>query len=262
MSVPAAFYEPLGGDRFRSTAATGGPWDLRLQHAGPPSALLARAFERCRPHPDLRLVRMTTDILGPVPVAELTVRARVARAGRRVELLDGVVEADGREVLRGSAWRIATTAAGSAPLVPEPGTPPPLPPEQPTTFWPGAQVAGYIAAIEWRFADGSFATAGPARVWTRPKLPLVVGEDVSALGRVLLVADSGSGVSAELDLQDWLFINTDLTVLLHRHPAGAWVCMESRTRIDADGIGMAETRLSDGDGRIGRALQSLLVAPR
>ena len=44
-----AFYEPLGGGRFASTAHTAGPWDPASQHAGPPAALLGRALERCDP---------------------------------------------------------------------------------------------------------------------------------------------------------------------------------------------------------------------
>ena len=44
-----AFYEPLGGGRFRSTGHTAGPWDVRSQHAGPPAALLGRALEADRP---------------------------------------------------------------------------------------------------------------------------------------------------------------------------------------------------------------------
>ncbi len=41
-----AFYEPAGDDVFVATPATAGPWGADAQHVGPPSALLARAFER------------------------------------------------------------------------------------------------------------------------------------------------------------------------------------------------------------------------
>ena len=60
-----AFYEPLGGGRFRSTAHTAGPWDVRSQHAGPPAALLGRALEGTDPREGTLLSRVTYEILGP-----------------------------------------------------------------------------------------------------------------------------------------------------------------------------------------------------
>ena len=80
-----AFYEPLGGGRFRSTEHTAGPWDVRSQHAGPPAALLGRALEATDPREGTLLARVTFEILGPVPVAEVEVESRVARPGRTVE---------------------------------------------------------------------------------------------------------------------------------------------------------------------------------
>ena len=75
-----AFYEPLGGGRFRSTGHTAGPWDVRSQHAGPPAALLGRALEATDPREGTLLSRVTFEILGPVPVAEVEVESRVAEA--------------------------------------------------------------------------------------------------------------------------------------------------------------------------------------
>lgn len=79
-----SFYVPLGDDRWRATAHTTGPWDARAQHGGPPCALLGRAVQRCSPRDDMLVARFTGELLGPVPVGEVRVRARVARARRRV----------------------------------------------------------------------------------------------------------------------------------------------------------------------------------
>jgi hypothetical protein len=100
-----AFYEPLDDERFRSTVHTTGPWDARSQHAGPPSALLARAVERCGPREEMVFARATVELLGPVPVADVEVRARVARPGRSVELVEAVLSAGGRDAARIGAWR-------------------------------------------------------------------------------------------------------------------------------------------------------------
>jgi hypothetical protein len=116
--------------------------------------------------------------------------------------------------------------------------------------------------MEFRFAAGSFLEQGPAACWLRMRVPLVAGEKALPLDRVLAAADSGNGVSNVLDFSTHLFVNPDLTVHLHRHPVGEWVCIEAHTSIDAAGIGMSEAALHDEEGAIGRGVQSLYVAPR
>jgi hypothetical protein len=116
--------------------------------------------------------------------------------------------------------------------------------------------------MEWRFAGGEFFSPGPAAAWMRMRLPLVEGEEPSPLTRVLVAADSGNGISMELPLNDYVFINVDLSVHLFREPEGGWVCLDAQTRIDDRGVGLAESRLWDERGRIGRGNQSLYVAPR
>jgi hypothetical protein len=96
----------------------------------------------------------------------------------------------------------------------------------------------------------------------RMRVPLVEGEDPSPLSRVLVAADSGNGISSVLEWRDYVFINPELTVHLHRYPAGEWVCLSARTTIDADGIGLTRSRLYDQTSALGRAAQSLFVAAR
>ena len=254
-----AFFLPLGDDRWRATVHTTGPWDARFQHGGPPAALLGRAVEQCAPRDDVLVVRMTVEILGPVPVDEVEVRARVLRPGRSVELVEAVLSAGGRDAARAAAWRIKRTE--------QPGVDdrhvaaPPLP-EQADTMPAGGWVDGYLSAVEWRFAQGRFDVPGPATVWSRLKHPLVPDEEPSPLTRVLAVADSGNGLSSELDLTRWHFINPELTVHVHREVRGDWVCVDAQTAISAGGAGLATTVLSDLDGPVGVGAQSLLVAPR
>jgi hypothetical protein len=59
-----------------------------------------------------------------------------------------------------------------------------------------------------------------------------------------------------------MFINPDLMLYVEREPVGEWICLDSATRIATDGIGVAESVLYDERGRVGRATQALLVAPR
>jgi hypothetical protein len=128
-------------------------------------------------------------------------------------------------------------------------------------FFPTGQEVGYHTAMEFRFVTGAFLELGPATVWARMRHPLVAGEAPSPLSRALVAADSGNGVSASLDYQQWRFINPDLTVYLLRHPAGDWVALEAATTAAA-GIGLADAALHDEQGPIGRSAQALFVDRR
>lgn len=257
-----AFYMP-DGDRFVSTDWTRGPWSPEAQHAGPPSALIARAIERLEPGSAMRVARFTAEIFRPVPVRPFRIETRVTRPGRSVQFVEATLSDDEGAVMRASAWRIRQAGANAVPATPE--EPPPFlapqespQPELPTWY----EGPSYFSAMEWRFAGGGFFNPGPAAAWMRMRLPLVQGEEPSPLTRVLVAADSGNGISMELPLNDYVFINVDLSVHLFREPEGDWVCLDAQTRIDDRGVGLAESRLWDERGRIGRGNQSLYVAPR
>lgn len=253
-----AFFVPLDDDRWRATVHTTGPWDERFQHGGPPSALLGRAVERCSPRDDMLVSRVTVEILGAIPVGELELRSQVVRPGRSVELVEAALSAGGRDVARAQAWRVLRTTKDVASRhAAAPGLPTESPPLE-----RGAWVDGYLSAIEWRFARGGFQAPGPSAAWTRMLHPLVPDEEPSPLQRVLVVADSGSGISGELDLREWLFINPELTVHVHREAVGEWICLDAQTTISAGGAGLATSVLSDAKGPVGVGAQSLLVARR
>lgn len=253
------FFVPLGDGTWLATPHTVGPWDPGTQHGGPASALLGRAMQRCVPRDDMIVTRVTCEILRAVPVGEIEVRARVARPGRSVELLEAVASAGGREVIRASAWRVLRTS--STPVPPRSAGPPGLPAAEevpPPQSW----VDGYLSAIEWRAGRGSLRAPGPAAVWARMRYSLVPGEEPGPLERVLAIADSGNGVSWELDLSRWHFINPELTVHLHREAEGEWICLDAQTTIATGGAGLATSVLSDRSGPVGVGAQSLFIAPR
>jgi hypothetical protein len=254
-----AFFVPGPDGGWQPTRHVAGPWDPASQHAGPPAALLARELERCEPREDMEIGRLTCEILGPVPVdAELEVAARVVRPGRSVELLEAELSAGGRPTMRASAWRLLRSAASA-------GAGGPSPPELPhgeATIPPGWNPGGYLAAVEWRFARGDWGVPGPATAWTRLRVGIVEGEEPSPLQRVLAIADSGNGVSAELDMARWWFINPELTLHVLRPPRGAWICLDAASSLQEGGLGAAFSVLSDRDGPVARGAQTLLVAPR
>lgn len=261
--MPDAFYERQG-DLYSATGLTRGPWDPGAQHAGPPAALLGREVERLEEAAEFQVGRITFEILRSVPIAPLRASARVIRGGRRVQLVEAVLaNEDGEPLMRASAWRIRTATVDLPPQALGEVPPPPGPEAgREADFFPTGEDEGYHTAMECRFIEGGFLEPGPATVWLRMRYPLLGGEEPSPLQRTLIAADVGNGVSAVLDYRRYLFINVDLTVHLERMPTGEWVCVDATTLPQPNGVGTAESVLSDGRGRIGRALQTLLIAQR
>lgn len=230
-------------------------------HGSPPAALLGRTIERTAPRHDALVVRASFELLGPVPIEPLTVQAEVVRSGRSVEMIDASLRTARREVMRGRAWRIRTTALDLERPHPMPfPTSPEESPELPVEVeWEGRN---YVSAMEWRFAKGSFIEQGPATCWFRMRVALLEGEEPSPFQRVLCAADSASGISNELAFRSWVYVNPDLTVLLHRYPAGEWVCLDASTVVEPHGTGLCTSTIYDEAGAIGQSAQTLFVSPR
>lgn len=254
-TVAGAFYRQTGEGRFESSPLTAGPWGPDSQHAGPPSALLVRAME---PEvEDMRLARISVDVLGPVPIAPLTVEVRPIRPGRSVELLEATASVDGRPVLIARGWRMRR-APEDFPTVGDhagPGTA-----ERPRVrgeMLPFAHQDGYLSAVDFSFDSGSGDELGPAAAWGRSRIDLVEGETMTGWQHTVAVVDSASGISMASDPLTYPAINCDLMVSLVRDPEPGWVHLAAETVGGPGGGVLTDTLLSDSRGRLGRSLQNL-----
>lgn len=255
-----AFYLPVGDGRFTPTRATESPWDSSAQHGGPPTALLAHAIDATIDGP-LRMGRISMDFLGPIPRREVAVEVSALKPGRRVHLSEATMTVDGRTVVTARAWHIATGPRPPA-SVESTVSAPALPPRTDQDFFTGLDEWGYGESIEWRFTGGGFGTLGAAAAWTRVRIPLVAGEEISGQARALIVADSANGLSATLPLSRWFSIPPTMTTTMLRAPAGDWVHLACETHLAEDGIGLAHADLLDAEGLVGEVAQPLLVQER
>jgi len=254
-----SFFVRESSDLFIPTEWTRGPWDLRAQHGGPPAALLGDALDR---DADKQVVHISFDILKPVPVAPLTLKTNVVRPGKRVELVEAALISDGHPVMRATAWRIRVEdidVKSNEEPNPHPG---PDEGRAPSAYFSGSEENDYLHGIEWRFITNEFLQPGPSVAWLRMRIPLIEGEEPTPLVRVLIAADSASGVSSELNPAEWLFINPDLNVALQRMPEGEWICLDARTVLQPHGVGLARSTVYDLTGEIGGTTQSLLISKR
>ncbi len=260
--MPDGLYVP-DGDLFVPTGHTRGPWDPRAQHGGAPSALLARCIERVDAPLPMEVARITVELMRPVPVDEpVLVQTRIVRPGKKVQVVEAVMATrDGTELCRAQALRIRReemqpTTGGVVEI-----DPPPPPEEGRRQLGVGGEEAFAVTGVELRFVSGIFMELGAATVWVRLLQPVIPGEEPSGVQRACAAADFGNGVSSIYEWGRTVFINPDLTVHLGRMPVGEWICLEAVTHPGTHGRALAESRLFDTAGWVGRSLQSLLVEP-
>jgi hypothetical protein len=273
----AALSEPIfrrDGDAFVPTGHARGPWDPGQLHGGAPGALIAEAVQA----EGYLVARLTIDFLAAVPMAPLTVSARTTKPGRNLQLAEAEMEAEGRTVVRARAvrlrrWHVELPAEVGGAAAPGEGAAArrdgtnaatPGPDEGRPGRFPlddGHAEGFHRTAMDIRFLDGDFGI-GPARAWFRLQLPLVDETPASPLARAIAAADFGNGISRVVDFGDYLFVNTDLTVHLHREPEAEWVLVDAHTQLEPHGAGLARSTLSDERGQLGLAAQSLFVAAR
>ena len=258
----AAFFEAL--DRpghYLGTEHTFGPWDRRFMHAGPPTALVAHVAAGAPGLPtQARLGRITAELLGPVPVGPVEVRRETVRPGERIALVSAELSAGGRTVMLARLWFLRTATG-----VPVPATgvePAPTDPGRPAPEGTVPFTGGYMDAMEWRWVSGGFAKPGGSTVWAGPRLPLVAGSPITPTEALLTLADSANGISAVADPRELLFVNTELSVHLHREPGGDRFWLRAQTQLNSNGSGLASGVIGDAGGDLGRTEQLLFVEPR
>jgi Thioesterase-like superfamily len=251
------------GSRYVPTQLARGPWDPKALHGGAPSALFATVCEMYDPGPAAFVARLTVELMRPVPLEPLDLRVRTIRPGKKVQWLEaGLLDEDEREVAHATVLRIRSddvdTSGSVHPIVDAPPGPGSVVAHE---FPFGEGAVGFWNVHDVRLVRGTWLEPGPAIAWFRLQCPVVAGEPISPIARVAAAADFGSGVSNPVRMTNAAAINPELTVHVHRHPEGEWVCLESSAWAQPHGVGMAETRLHDEVGVIGRSVQSLLVEP-
>ena len=124
-------------------------------------------------------------------------------------------------------------------------------------------MAGFhLHAVDIRTFSNSFLSRGPGVSWFRLTYPLVAGETLTPFTRLATIADLSNGNSQALDPREWLYVNPDITLYAHRYPIGDWVGMRSAAHQHRSGIGLADTRVFDEAGPVGRINQAQLLDRR
>jgi hypothetical protein len=256
-----AVYE-VRGEFAIAGSHVAGPWDLSMQHGSAPTALVARAAEQLPTREPMQVVRLTVDLMRPVPIAPLEIRAEVVREGRKIQLCAVTLLADGKAVVRASVLKIRCQDFASSDAVLNASLDVPVFDQGEAPAAAISKSSPFISGLELRMVKGDARKPGPAACWFRMHRPLVFGETLSPLLRAAVTADFCNGIGAVLDTRHWTFINADLSINLARMPVGEWILLSADTWLGSDGNAIAFGRLGDVQGYFGRAVQSLVVERR
>ena len=245
------------GEFFVPNEASGNPWG-ELTGGGPVAGLIARAIEAANDDPDLFVARLTVDLMRPVPRVPLSIDVQPLRTGKRLSVVRAGLHIDGRLHTNATAHLLRRSALdGPAADAPVPFAGPEgledrtlLPPELGLRWG-----VHEVMQVRW-LADQS--ASGTSRAWMRMPLPLLPGERLSPLAHVAILADAISAASPVGELfGPW--INTDVSLYLHREMEGEWLGMEMRRDVQLTGIGVANARLHDVRGPIGTAHEAVMT---
>lgn len=245
------------GELFVPTEAAGNPWG-ELTGGGPVAGLLAHAIERSLDDPELFIARLTIDLMRPVPRVPVGVSTRTLRAGKRLHVIEATLTSGDTELTRVVAQALRRSDVGG----PAPGTNTKL--EDPSGIPEGSLLPPELE-LRWGVHDvidvrwlANQATEGRSKAWMRMPLPLLPGVALSPLSTVAILADCISAASPIGSIfGPW--INTDISLYLHRALEGEWLGMEIERDVQPSGLGVATAKLYDQQGPIGSASEAVLV---
>ena len=245
------------------TAYCRGPWSLETLHGGPVVGLLGWACEQVAP-PSLLCSRLTVEMLRAVPLAELSVTARLVKPGRRTVVVDATIGHQGDLVARASSMWLTNQTPESPSQIGLAGPPPrptePAQPREQTDF--DYPLPGFNCdTSELRYVSGSHEQEGPGTTWLRLLSPLIEGRPNSPFVMAATIADLAAAAGWERAPDGGNYINPDVTLQLHRAPIGPWLALDAQAEQTGNGVALMSAIVFDDHGPVGRILQSLVVNP-
>lgn len=248
---------------------TRGPWAVDHCHAGPPAGAIARSVEivagaagEAAGGAGKLLTRLTLDLIRPIPMAGFRVDVEMRREGRKVSTAAATLsDLNGKPCVTGTALLIAPGPDHDVPTAPftpmkaADATPGPFPIQQAAHDQPA-----FGSFMEVRYPDGETPDVGPTAMWMKV-MPLIEGEAPSSFQRICPLADCGNATARNAELQQVGFVNPDLTIVAHRQTSADWLLSEGISHWRPNGVGLAEARISDEDGPLATALQSVILTP-
>jgi hypothetical protein len=259
MTTPDPFFR-RDGELFQPTQSARGPWDPTSLHGRVAAGLLAHRIEQEFRDPDFLPARFTIDMYRlPKITTPAAVTLTPIREGNRVKVIDAEYLVDGVSMARAICLFLRKSENPEGEVWSPPNWDAPLPQD----IEPPADNRGGMGGM-WntRPIRGGFgATGAHKRIWMNDFRECVEGEPMTPFVRAALAADFASPFANSGD-KGLNYINADITLYLHRLPAGEWVGFETMNHQATAGVSIAECWLYDEQGPIGTSSVAALAQRR
>ena len=238
-----------------------GPWSEHHCHAGPVAGLMVRAAEQLVGSEKV-LTRLTADILRPVPLDGVQVKAETTRNTRTLSTTGiTVTDRSGATCATATTMHLVRRDLDPVPTVQ-------IPAPDFAEAEPGCRLLigglhdkpSFGQFTEMAYPQGAPLAPGPKTVWMKTP-QLLEGEETSPLQSLCPLADCGNGISWNEAPGRLGFMNTDLTLQVHREPDSDWLASDALSHWHSNAIGMSQATLFDTKGPVATALQTLALHP-
>ena len=248
----------IEGTHYVPTPASRGPWNPNSLHGRVIAGLLGAEIERLHGSAAFMPARLTVDMYRLPDLSPVEVVTRVVREGKRIKVIDAEFISGGVSAGRATCQLLLRTEnpAGNV------WKPTPWEVPAPADIAPPADGRSGMGGM-WatRRIAGDFGTVGQKRIWMSEVRELVAGRALTPFVRVAVSADFASPFANAGDA-GLEFINSDVTVYLHREPRTEWIGYEVVNHGATDGVAIGECFLYDEDGPIGSAACAALAQRR
>ena len=243
------------GDTFLPTSASVGPWDAKSLHGRVVVGLLGAEIERLHGSADYIPARLTVDMYRLPDLSPIAVTTRLVRDGKRIKVVEAELFSNGLSMARASSQLLLRTqnAPGTVWTPPNWNVPAPRDIEPPNDS--RSSLRGMWAV---RPITGAMGAVGPRQIWISEVRDLIDGRDLTPFTRVAVTADYASPFANAGD-QGLGYINTDVTLYLHRLPVTEWIGFEVINHHATDGVAIGECVLYDEQGPIGTSSVAALA---
>ena len=242
-------------DTFIPTPVASGPWDPKSLHGRVIIGLLAFSIEQRHGGDDFVPARLTVDMFRLPNLSPIEVKTRMVRDGLRIKLVEADFFSAGVAMARASCQLLRKTEKPQGTVWSPPNWDVPVPADITAPTDPRLGMHG-----KWttRPIMGAMGTVGPRRLWMSEVRDLVEGVPLTPFVRVAVAADFASPFANAGD-QGLGYINSDVTLYLHRLPVKEWIGFEVVNHQATDGIAIGECFLYDQQGPIGSSTVAALA---
>jgi hypothetical protein len=246
----------LDRDAFIPTPVCNGPWDPKSMHGRVVIGLLAHVIEQRHGGEEFVPARLTVDMFRlPNIMTPIEVKTKLIRDGLRIRVIEADFLSGGVAMARASGQLLRRTENPVGQVWSPPNWEVPKPADIPAPTDPRLGMNG-----KWttRPIAGRMGSLGQRRLWMSEVRELVEGVPLTPFARVALAADFTSPF-ANAGEKGLGFINSDVTLYLHRLPVTNWIGFDVVNHHATEGICIGECWLYDEQGAIGTSTVAALA---